>query len=39
MILWSNKRADIQPSMTLYHWDHPQSLEDEYGGFLSPKIV
>ncbi|KFK35218.1 hypothetical protein AALP_AA5G255600 [Arabis alpina] len=30
---------DIQPSMTLYHWDHPQSLEDEYGGFLSAKIV
>ncbi|KAF8053817.1 hypothetical protein N665_1372s0005 [Sinapis alba] len=30
---------DIQPSMTLYHWDHPQSLEEEYGGFLSHNIV
>ncbi|KFK37251.1 hypothetical protein AALP_AA4G233500 [Arabis alpina] len=29
----------IKPSMTLYHWDHPQALEDEYGGFLSPQIV
>ncbi|KFK35216.1 hypothetical protein AALP_AA5G255500 [Arabis alpina] len=29
----------IQPSLTLYHWEHPQSLEDEYGGFLSPNIV
>ncbi|RWR77818.1 beta-glucosidase 12 isoform X1 [Cinnamomum micranthum f. kanehirae] len=25
--------------ITLFHWDSPQALEDEYGGFLSPNIV
>ncbi|MED6225083.1 hypothetical protein PIB30_090351 [Stylosanthes scabra] len=29
----------IQPFITLFHWELPQTLEDEYGGFLSPKIV
>ncbi|CAN6468856.1 unnamed protein product [Victoria cruziana] len=29
----------IQPHVTLHHLDHPQALEDEYGGWLSLKIV
>ncbi|GMP41898.1 hypothetical protein CsSME_00011840 [Camellia sinensis var. sinensis] len=29
----------IQPFITIFHWDLPQALEDEYGGFLSPHIV
>ncbi|XP_043692928.1 beta-glucosidase 12-like [Telopea speciosissima] len=29
----------IQPFATLFHWDVPQALEDEYGGFLSHRIV
>ncbi|KAK4582311.1 hypothetical protein RGQ29_025475 [Quercus rubra] len=36
-----NKLLDrgILPFVTLFHWDLPQALEDEYGGFLSPHIV
>ncbi|KAF7824010.1 cyanogenic beta-glucosidase-like isoform X1 [Senna tora] len=29
----------LQPFVTIFHWDVPQALEDEYGGFLSPQIV
>ncbi|KAL6273426.1 hypothetical protein ACE6H2_024118 [Prunus campanulata] len=29
----------LTPFVTIFHWDLPQALEDEYGGFLSPKIV
>ncbi|XP_015962062.1 beta-glucosidase 12 isoform X1 [Arachis duranensis] len=29
----------IQPFVTIFHWDLPLSLEDAYGGFLSPHIV
>ncbi|KAE9593298.1 putative beta-glucosidase [Lupinus albus] len=29
----------IKPFVTLFHWDLPQALEDEYGGFLSSRIV
>ncbi|KAM7472467.1 hypothetical protein LguiA_010650 [Lonicera macranthoides] len=29
----------IKPFVTLFHWDSPQALEDEYGGFLNAQIV
>ncbi|CAN4110427.1 unnamed protein product [Withania somnifera] len=29
----------IQPLVSIFHWDLPQALEEEYQGFLSPKIV
>ncbi|ESQ30203.1 hypothetical protein EUTSA_v10011385mg [Eutrema salsugineum] len=29
----------ITPLVTVFHWDTPQDLEDEYGGFLSRRIV
>ncbi|CAN6249035.1 unnamed protein product [Urochloa humidicola] len=29
----------VQPFVTLFHWDSPQALEDQYTGFLSPNII
>ena len=30
---------DIQPVLTLYHWDVPQALMDEYGAWESRSII
>uniref|UniRef100_A0A7N2R293 Uncharacterized protein n=1 Tax=Quercus lobata TaxID=97700 RepID=A0A7N2R293_QUELO len=38
-ISWSRVLPSIQPCITLFHWDTPQALEDEYDGFLSIDIV
>lgn len=27
------------PIATIHHWDLPQRLEDDFGGWLSPKLV
>ncbi|KAL0558760.1 hypothetical protein IC582_003342 [Cucumis melo] len=29
----------IEPYVTIFHWDVPQALEDEYLGFLSEQII
>ncbi|XP_065874771.1 beta-glucosidase 14-like [Euphorbia lathyris] len=29
----------INPIVTLFHWDLPQVIEDQYQGFLNPKII
>ncbi|XP_027167791.1 beta-glucosidase 12-like [Coffea eugenioides] len=29
----------LKPIVTIFHWDLPQALDEEYGGFSSPKII
>ncbi|KAF7819204.1 beta-glucosidase 11-like [Senna tora] len=38
-ISWSRLIPNIQPHVTLHHSDLPQALEDEYGGWLSRRVV
>lgn len=32
-------KYNIEPIITIYHWDLPQVLQDEYGGWESRKII
>ncbi|KAK6147445.1 hypothetical protein DH2020_018357 [Rehmannia glutinosa] len=38
-IAWSRILPGIEPYVTIFHFDVPNCLEEEYGGFLSSKIV
>ncbi|KAK7373949.1 hypothetical protein VNO80_07371 [Phaseolus coccineus] len=36
---FSHSGNGIEAHVTLYHWDLPQALEDEYGGWVSRRVV
>ncbi|OMO59469.1 Glycoside hydrolase, family 1 [Corchorus olitorius] len=38
-ISWARVLPSIKPFVTLLHFDHPQALQEEYGGFNSRKFV
>lgn len=38
-LLTQLRHYNITPFATIFHWDLPQALEDEYGGWLDPRIV